>query len=172
MPDNDNNQARSDTEQNERTKNKNTKRQRKFEAITPDLSSYCKKIRLSETLSPSLDERRSITPASLQSIRRFDVLWMLSHALKIPNTPMWVGFNCKFVKDSNTSKHKTCYLTPINDSSTAENVILETMKESQKIAQEAKQSEIEVTYDLAIANVAMQIQSSEKPLFDNLFIHS
>lgn len=34
-----------------------------------------------------------------------------------------------------------------------------------------KQSEIEITYNLAIAKVAMQIQSIEKPSFDNVFIH-
>lgn len=38
---------------------------------------------------------------------------------------------------------------------------LKTMKENQKLAEEVKQSEIEITYDLAIAKVTMLISSSE-----------
>lgn len=45
------------------------------------------------------------------------------------------------------------------------------MIRSQKIATELGQSHIDVTYDLAIAKVAMQIQATEKPRLDNLFIH-
>ena len=44
------------------------------------------------------------------------------------------------------------------------------MRQSQEVAKECKQSYIQVTYDLAIAKVAFQIQSIEKPMFDNLFI--
>ena len=28
-----------------------------------------------------------------------DLLWMMCHALKVPETPMWVGFNSQIVKD-------------------------------------------------------------------------
>ncbi|EFN63888.1 hypothetical protein EAG_08093, partial [Camponotus floridanus] len=100
-----------------------------------------------------------------------DVLWMISYALEIPNTPMWVGFNSKFIEDFNTAQQKICYLTPINDSPTGKEVVLQTMKESQKIADELGEKCINVIYDLAIAKVAMQIQASEKPTYDNLFIH-
>ena len=44
------------------------------------------------------------------------------------------------------------------------------MKRSQQLAKESKIKEITVTYDLAIAKVAMQIQAKESPRFDNLFI--
>ena len=44
------------------------------------------------------------------------------------------------------------------------------MKRSQQLAKESKIKEIAVTYDLAIAKVAMQIQAKESPRFDNLFI--
>ncbi|KAL4702648.1 hypothetical protein ACJJTC_016455 [Scirpophaga incertulas] len=170
IPDNNDNQEQSENgNSNDKTRKKN--RRRKFEAITPDLQPFSKKIRLSETLLSSSDERRSISVASLQKVKKLDVLWMLSHALKIPNIPMWVGFNSQFVEDINSSRQKICYLTPINESPTAKNVVLETLKETQKIATEVKQSEIAVTYDLAIAKIAMQIQSIEKPLFDNVFIH-
>ncbi|GFW57469.1 hypothetical protein TNCV_543791 [Trichonephila clavipes] len=51
-------------------------------------------------------------------------------------------------------------------------VVLETMKQSKKMCEEVKQSSIQVTYDLAIAKVALQIQATKKSDFDNLFIHS
>lgn len=170
IPDNDDHHQ-NEIEENNNDMTRKKKRRRKFEAIVPDLQPFPKKTRLSETLLSSSDERRSIFVPSLEKIRTLDIIWMLSHALEIPDTPMWVGFNSKFVKDINTSRQKICYLTPINESPTAKNVVLETLKESQKIAEEVKQCEIEVTYDLAIAKVAMQIQSMEKPLFDNVFIH-
>ncbi|CAH0730927.1 unnamed protein product, partial [Brenthis ino] len=45
------------------------------------------------------------------------------------------------------------------------------MKQSQSIAAEIGQPCINVTYDLAIAKIAMQVQSTEKPVYDNLFVH-
>lgn len=95
---------------------------------------------------------------------------MLSHALQLPNVPMWVGFNSLLV-DNNSPKQIVSYLTPINESPTNKSVVLETMKQSQKICKEVKQSSIQVTYDLAIAKVALEMQASYKPNLDNLFIH-
>lgn len=85
---------------------------------------------------------------------------------------MWVGFHHNLNKDSHNNKEKICYLTPINESPT--NIIpilIESMKQSQSIAAEIGQPYINVTYDLAIAKIAMQVQSTEKPVYDNLFIH-
>lgn len=45
------------------------------------------------------------------------------------------------------------------------------MIQSKKIAQDLHQHYIQVTYDLAIAKIALQIQATEKPKFNNLFIH-
>ncbi|GFY41711.1 hypothetical protein TNIN_279941 [Trichonephila inaurata madagascariensis] len=95
---------------------------------------------------------------------------MISHALNLPNVPMQIDFNCSIsCKDS--LKQIVSYLTPINDSPTNKSVVLETMKQSKKIWEEAKQSSIQVTYDLVIAKVALQIQATKKSDFDNLFIH-
>ena len=49
------------------------------------------------------------------------------------------------------------------------NVVLETLKVSQRVAAECGQVYAAVTYDLAIAKPAMQIQVEESPRFDNLF---
>lgn len=145
------------------------KRRRTFYAITPELHS-CKTIKMSELLLPNIDDRRFIVRQTLPLIQKYDALWMLSVAVEIPKTPMWVGFNTKFIDDYN-KKRKIRYLTPVNESPTEKKVIIETMKESLKIAEELGKKNICVSYDLDIARVAMQMQSIEKPVYDNLFIH-
>ena len=44
------------------------------------------------------------------------------------------------------------------------------MKRSQQLADECNLKFIPVTYDLAIAKIATQIQNHESPRFDNIFI--
>lgn len=58
----------------------------------------------------------------------------------------------------------------INLSPTSNAVVVETMKRSLDIAAECGKKTIAVTYDLAIAKVAMQIQAEETPVFDNIFV--
>ncbi|GFW34879.1 hypothetical protein TNCV_978171 [Trichonephila clavipes] len=109
-------------------------------------------------------------PVNLQLYKTMDTVWMISHTLKLPNVPMWVGFNSSLICNDSL-KQIVSYLTSINGSPTNKSVVLETMKQSKKIYEEVKQSSIQVTYDLAIAKVALQIQATKKPDFDNLFIH-
>ena len=44
------------------------------------------------------------------------------------------------------------------------------MKTAQKLAEESGKQEIAITYDLAIAKMALQIQAEEFPRFNNIFI--
>ena len=44
------------------------------------------------------------------------------------------------------------------------------MKQSLRIATECGKTSIAVTYDLAIAKIAMQIQEEENPQFDRIFV--
>ena len=46
-------------------------------------------------------------------------------------------------------------------------VVMETMNRSVKIADDAGRDSISVTYDLAIAKIALHIQAEEKPLSTN-----
>ena len=64
---------------------------------------------------------------------------------------------------------KVWYLPQINQSPTNHSVVAETLRRSLLIAQEAKKNSVVVTYDLAIAKIAMQIQK-ESPVYDNTFI--
>ena len=100
---------------------------------------------------------------------KIDVLWMVSHFLKI-RTPMWVGFNSIILKH-NSSKQKVSYLMPINKSPTDKSVVIETMRRALKIAEECKENYAQLTYDLGIAQIAMVIKSEEKDEFRKLFIH-
>ena len=53
---------------------------------------------------------------------------------------------------------------------TRNDVVKETQKRSQIVASECNEPYALVTYDLAVAKIAKQIQATEKPLFDSVFI--
>lgn len=101
---------------------------------------------------------------------RIDTVWMISHALSLPNILMWVGFNSQVMKND-SPQQLISYLTPINAFPTATPVVLETMMQCLKILQELNQPYIQVTYDLAIAKIALQLQANEPDKFSKLFIH-
>jgi hypothetical protein len=65
------------------------------------------------------------------------------------------------IYQDNSSKQKIYYLTTINESPTTVSVVLETMRQAQKLAEEFNEDYMEVTYDLAIAKIALQIQSMD-----------
>lgn len=83
---------------------------------------------------------------------------------------MWVAFY-SFIYEDKLPMQKVSYLTTINLSPTNTSVVLVTLVQSIKIAEECNESYMQVTYDLAIAKIALQIQTSERPRFDKLFIH-
>ena len=62
------------------------------------------------------------------------------------------------------------YLPQINESPTSHFVVVETSRRSLKIADEGNRGSVSVTYDLAIAKIALQVQAEEKPTFDRIFI--
>lgn len=88
---------------------------------------------------------------------------------KALETPLWSGFNAKVIKDPNV-KQKVAYLPQINASPTSNDVVLATMKMAQQLRKEVGQSYMLVTYDLAIAKMALAIQAEESPRFGDLFI--
>ena len=82
---------------------------------------------------------------------------------------MWSGWNSLF-SPQNDEVQKVWYLPQINESPTSNAVVVETLNRSLAIAAETSKETIAVTYDLAIAKMAMKIQSEEKPKFDKVFI--
>ncbi|CAG5019593.1 unnamed protein product [Parnassius apollo] len=99
---------------------KNKKRERKrrtFEGISTEEIPYPKKSKMTSDLQLKADDIEITHSTNSQLHTVIENIRMISHALELPDVPMWV------------------------------------------------------TYDLAIAKVAYQIQAMEKPHFDNLFIH-
>ena len=58
----------------------------------------------------------------------------------------------------------------INLPPTRLDVVAETLRRTQKVAEECGDQTVVVTYDLAIAKLALQIQATEAPQYDNIFI--
>ena len=78
------------------------------------------------------------------------------------NVPMWVGWNSHL-------QQRVCYMKHIQLPPTRLDVVRETLKRSQDVSDECGQTHRIVTYDLAIAIIAKQLQSEESPQFDNTF---
>ena len=83
---------------------------------------------------------------------------------------MWVGWNATLSNWKDHDEQKVGYMANINESPTSNSVVQEVMKRSQKVAAECQRKSIAVTCDSVIPKPAMQIQSAEKPKYDNLFI--
>lgn len=145
------------------------KRRRTFDTIIPDIEPFSKRLKSIGGLLPVNFSSRSDIPSNLKKIKMIDAAWLISHVKNI-TTPMWVGFNAKIKNDSST-KQIVSYLPTINSSPTDVAVVVETMKRAIKIADECNQTYIQVTYDLAIAKIALQVQSMQNDDFARLFIH-
>lgn len=146
------------------------KKRRPFDAVTFKLEAYIKKTKIQETLEPLDSPPRLCILDKFQSLRHINLAWVLSHFFKLPYTPSWVGFN-NMIQHETSCKEKIAYLTTINSSPTNISGVLETMRQRQQMAQECNEPYMEITYDLANVKITLQIQSSEKQRFDNLFIH-
>lgn len=83
---------------------------------------------------------------------------------------MWLGFNCKISKDD-TEQQVVDYLPQINLSPTSYTVVNEKLNYAEKVRKESGQAHIILTYDLAIAKMAMKIQITASPKFDDIFIN-
>ncbi|CAG5043316.1 unnamed protein product [Parnassius apollo] len=156
---------------NSQQKNKKRERKRRtFEAISTEEIPYPKKSKMTSDLQLKTDDIEITHSTNSQLHTVIDNIWMISHALELPDVPMWVGFNSR-INNNDSPQQIISYLTPINASPTSTSIVLETMEQSKKIAEDLHQPSIQVTYDLAIAKVAYQKQATETPHFDNLFIH-
>lgn len=159
-----------DDDTTEITYSRPKKMRRKTGCVAPEISEYIKRPILNETLLSIHHPLRTVTVPDLDFYKKIDLMWVMSHFFEVEKTSMWVGFNCKTIKD-NSPLQKVFYLAPINKSPTTPDVVYETLRQTQQIATECGQASIMVTYDLAIAIIAMRLRSTEKPTFDNVFIN-
>ena len=145
-----------------------SRKRRAYEVPGFVIEPYYKKPKMTkETMLAVDDPKRLYVSESLEKARFYDFIWLSCLAVKKPNIPMWCGYNSTKTSDP-LPIQKLCYLPQINMSPTSLSVVVQTMKMSQRIADECDQKYI--TYDLAIAKLALCIQAEESPKFDNLFI--
>ena len=108
-------------------------------------------------------------PASYSLHLTQNLLWSVAKPLHPFEVPMWHGWNSLKEVDINPQQ-KVMYLQRIRLPPTRNDVVRETMRRAMLIAQECGEKYGLVTYDLAVAKIAKQIQSTEAPQFDDLFI--
>lgn len=137
---------------------------RSFTFQQRSLEPYRKKPRMSQFV---YDVACVPRPHDLTLLEYRDNLWMM--CMESHPTPMWTGWNAKITVDV-LPRQRVLYLENITLPLTRTDVVLETMKIAQKIADECREEYMLVHYDLAIARPALQIQAAEAPRFDNLFI--
>ena len=82
---------------------------------------------------------------------------------------MWPGWNSQITIDP-LPQQNILYMENLNLPPTRLDVVAETLKISQRVAEECGERYIVVTYDLAIAKPAMQIQDTEAQRYDNIFV--
>ena len=84
-------------------------------------------------------------------------------------TSMWAGWNTQQDPEP-IKKQVVCYMQNIRLSPTREDVVKETLKRSQAVTNECGDKYAIVTYDLAVATIAKQIQIQNSPKIDDCFI--
>ena len=153
--------------------NEKTRKRRLYEASGLIIEPYHKKPKMvKSTLLPLSDERRTKVPNSRKKAQQHNFLWTsdLAFNRQSGDVPMCVGWNSRY-GPREESMQKVWNLKQMNESPTSTSVVAEMLKRSQDVAEECNKYTISVTYDLAIAKVAMQLQAEEKPTDDNVFIH-
>lgn len=147
------------------------RKRRRYEGIPQSIRTYYKKPLTSmpfvhvDSITQTIDACQFAKIIAMDK----DYIWSMSLS-RIDSLPMWLGYNCKICIDC--SKTQTVeYLPPINSSPTSLAVVYQTLCTAKEIAKNCDQEQIIVTYDLAIAKLAMQIQLHEKPEFDNVFVN-
>ena len=98
----------------------------------------------------------------------FDTLWTFSFNF-LQDIPMWTGWNSERYYEKTPTK-KIGHMKPITLPPTRTDVVRETMIQSQKVSAECGSKYTIITYDLAIAKVAKQIQCEEYPTFNSIFV--
>ncbi|GFW34023.1 hypothetical protein TNCV_287071 [Trichonephila clavipes] len=74
------------------------KRRRTFNEEIPELPSFNHRLQMLENLTPV--ENEPTLSANLPLVETIELLYLLSHFLHVPNTPMGTGSNSKIIKDT------------------------------------------------------------------------
>ena len=108
-------------------------------------------------------------PSCHSYARSLDTLWSLAKVYFNETIPMWTEWNSLHVVDENP-KQTVCYMDHIQQPATRLDVVKETLKRSQSVSKACGEEFTLITYDLAVAKIAKQLQCAESPTFDDIFI--
>lgn len=147
------------------TQMRRSRQKRTYDVPETAIEPYRKKPKIS---SFQFDITSIPRPLCVTDAERLDMLWMISLSLTQSN-PMWGGWNSQLIKDTLPTQ-RIAYMNNIQLPPTRLDVVAETLRISQQVAKECGDLYAVVTYDLAIAKPAMQIQQTDSPAYDNVFI--
>ena len=105
---------------------------------------------------------------SLIQSASFDTPWTFSFNF-LQDMPMWTGWNSERYYEK-TPATNIGYMKTITLPPTRADIVRETMIQSEKMSAECGSKYTTITYDLAIAKVAKQIQCEEYPTFDSILV--
>jgi hypothetical protein len=111
-------------------------RKRKLELHQQQLQAYHKKSRIGTFDYTTTDLTQP--PDKRNEVQIIDLLWMMLHAVGVPKTPMWVGFNAMHTTDCMPTQ-KILYMKNIGQPITRNDIIQETLLTTQKCAIECGQ---------------------------------
>ena len=110
---------------------------------------------INSKMIPFTNERRLVIPELYPKSRHDEVKWMIFFAFSKETQLMWVRCNGKKESDTFRKTQKFFYLPQMNQVLTSTSVVAETLKRMLKFADYFKKESVAVTYDLAIAKIAM-----------------
>ena len=142
-----------------------SKKRRKFEPIEQAIPSYTTKPHMRSFEYEAYDPEPT---SKLTKAQELDFLWLVC-CMYHKHTPMWRGWNALLHQDT-LPQQRLAYMENIALPPTRLDVVQETMRLSQKVAHYDLAVIMTVHYDLAISKPALQIQATEAPIFDNIFI--
>ena len=131
-----------------------------------DVPTYAKKPRMNEF---QFDHIPGFASEYLTKESDLDIIWEIL-INNFDGIPLWTGWNPKRVKPSQKGHQQVRYMKPIPFPPTRIDVIKEVMAKSEEVRIECGGMVLPVCFDLAIAKIALQIQSQEAPEYDRLFI--
>ena len=144
---------------------------RKFTKVSSNISNstiepYYKKPKISHH---DFEVTEFFPPSSFTTKGRCYTLWTLAKSLFKEEVPMWHGWNYLHEVDINPEQN-VLYMQHVELPPTRNDVVRETLRRSQLVSAACHQEYTVVTYDLAVAKLAKQIQDAESPEFDKVFI--
>jgi len=101
-------------------------------------------------------------PSHLTLVQYRYLFWMMNLSVS-PNVPTWDGWN-SLITPGPLGKQRIGYMENINLPPISLDVVVQTLKQSRRVAKECQQQYVIVTHDLAMAKLAMHVQYTEVPL--------